>query len=60
MMLNLSVNFMGFYVLGNIYWVRIDMNHTLRHSFVVLPLPRFIHSFWKKRGTQIITNHTLG
>ena len=50
MMLNLSVNFMGFYVLCNIHWVRIDMNQVSPHSFMMLPLPRFIHAFRKKKG----------
>ena len=54
MMLNLSVNFMGFYVLCNIHWVRIDMNQVSPHSFMMLPLPRFIHAFQKKKGG---TNH---
>ena len=36
--------------LYNFNWVRIDMNHALPHSFMMLPLPRFIHTPQKKRG----------
>ena len=43
----------------NFNWVQIDMNQVLSHSFMMLPLPRFIHSFQKERGAQIITNHSL-
>ena len=48
MMLNLSVNFMGSYILCNIHWVQIDMNHVLPHSLMMLPLPRVIYTFQKK------------
>ena len=35
--------------LYNFYWVQIDMNHALPHSLMMLPLPRFIYTFQKKR-----------
>ena len=34
----------------NFYWVRIDMNHTLPHSLMMLPLPRLIYTLEKKKG----------
>ena len=34
----------------NFNWVQIDMNHILPHSFMMLPLPRFVHMFQKKKG----------
>ena len=49
MMLNLSVNFMGFYILCNFHWVQIDMNHALPHFLMTLPLPRFIYTLLEER-----------
>ena len=48
MMLNLSINFMGSYILCNFHWVQTDMNHALPHSLMMLPLPRVIYTFQNK------------
>ena len=36
----------------NFNWVRIDMNHALPHSFMMLPPPRCIYSFQEKGGHE--------
>ena len=36
----------------NFNWVRIDMNHILPHSFMMLPPPRCIYSFQEKGGHE--------
>ena len=51
-MLNLLVNFMVSCNFYNFNWVQIDMNHTFPHSFMMLPLPRFIYTFQKKGGHE--------
>ena len=52
MMLNPSVNLWFFCNFYNFNWVRIDMNHISPHSFMMLPPPRFIHTFQKKGGHE--------